>query len=179
MPFYNTFIERPKIKKLSNLQLLQELPFYDELSILKNNSAFSEYDRSYKVEIIDKKDPIVQLKSSELSIKDLFKNLLNGLKGFKYQITWFVLLSKIKNDGNIEYSLVHFNSTTKTVTNNKFDLDQSFQEIICRIDNWISEGSGWIIEETQNQYLNVSSYNPLIRSTYIELPNELKYSKKD
>ena len=31
LPFYNTFFERPKIKNLSNLQLLQELPFYDEV----------------------------------------------------------------------------------------------------------------------------------------------------
>ena len=69
LPFYNTFIERPEIKKLSNVQLLKELPFYDELSIVKNNSAFSVYARSYKIEIVDKKDPIVQLKASELSIK--------------------------------------------------------------------------------------------------------------
>ena len=41
LPFYNTFIEKPKIKKLSNIELLQELPFYDELSIIKNNNAFS------------------------------------------------------------------------------------------------------------------------------------------
>ena len=27
LPFYNTFIERLKIRKLSNLELLQELPF--------------------------------------------------------------------------------------------------------------------------------------------------------
>ena len=109
----------------------------------------------------------------------MFKDLLNEMKGFKHQITLSVLLSKIKNDGNIEYSPVYFNSTTKTVINNKFDLDQSFQEIIYRTDNWISEGSGWIIEEIQNQYLNVSSYSPLIGSTYIELPNELKHSKND
>ena len=47
-----------------------------------------------------------------------------------------------------------------------------------RIDNWINEGSGWIIEEIHNQYLNISSYSPLIGSTYIELPNELKHSRK-
>ena len=41
LPFYYTSIERPKIKKLSNMQLLQELPFYNELNIVKNNSAFS------------------------------------------------------------------------------------------------------------------------------------------
>ena len=42
---------------------------------------------SYKVEIIEKKDPIVQLEASKLSIKNLFSDLLNELKGFKYQIT--------------------------------------------------------------------------------------------
>ena len=59
VPFYNTFIERPKVKKLFNVKLLKELPFYDELSIVKNNSAFSGYARSYKVEIVDKKNPLV------------------------------------------------------------------------------------------------------------------------
>ena len=86
---------------------------------------------------------------------------MNEIKSFKYQITLEVLLSKIKSDGNIEYSPVYFNSTTKTVINFEFGLDQSFQEIIYKIDNWISEGSGWIIEEIHNQYLNVNSYSPL------------------
>ena len=158
LPFYNTFIERPKIKKLSNLQMLQERPFYDELSIVKND--------------------LVQLRASKLSIKDLFKDLLNEIKGFKYQITLAVFLSKIKTDGNAKYSPVFFNSSTKTVINNKYALDQLFQEILYRIDNWINEGSGWIIEEIYNQYLNVSAYSPLIGNTYIELPNELKNSGK-
>ena len=39
-----------------------------------------------------KKDPIVQLEASKLSIKNLFSDLLNELKGFKYQITVDVLL---------------------------------------------------------------------------------------
>ena len=42
---------------------------------------------SYKVEIIDRKDPINQLEASKSSIKDLFSDLLNETKGFKYQIT--------------------------------------------------------------------------------------------
>ena len=32
--------------------------------------------------------------------------------------------------------------------------------------------------EIYNQYLNVSSYRPLIRSTYVELPNKSKHSRK-
>ena len=109
----------------------------------------------------------------------MFKDVLNEIKGFKYQITLAVLLSKIKSDGNIEYSPVYFNSTTETVINDKFSLDQSFQEILYRTDNWINKGSGWIIEEIHNQYLNVSSYIPLTENTYIKLPNELKHLKKD
>ena len=38
---------------------------------------------SYKVEIIEKKDPIVQLQASKSSIKDLFNDLLNETKSFK------------------------------------------------------------------------------------------------
>ena len=98
---------------------------------------------------------------NKLSIKNLFKDLLNELKDFKYQITLAVLLSKVKNNGEIEYSTVYFNSLTKTVINDNYELDQTFQEMIYRLDNWISYGSGWIVEETYNQYLNISSYLPL------------------
>ena len=40
----------------------------------------------YKVEIIDKKGLIVQLEASKSSIKDLFNDLLNETKGFKYRL---------------------------------------------------------------------------------------------
>ena len=50
---------------------------------------------------------------------------------------------------------------TKTVINNKFKLYQSFQEIIYRLDNWISHGSGWVVEEIYSQHLNLNSYLPL------------------
>ena len=42
---------------------------------------------SYKVELVEKKDPIKQLEASKSSIKDLFNDLLNETKGFKYQLT--------------------------------------------------------------------------------------------
>ena len=99
------------------------------------------------------------------------------MKGFKYQITVTVLLCKHKQNGDIEYAPVYFNSATKTVINSdKFDFDKSFQEILYRIDNWINEGSGWITASIEAQYVNISTYSPLIGSTYIELPNGLKNS---
>ena len=65
----------------------------------------------------------------------MFSDLLNETKGFKYQITVKVLLKKYKFDGEIEFRLVYFNSVTKTVTNQKFKLESSFQEVLCMIDN--------------------------------------------
>ena len=49
-----------------------------------------------KLKQLKKKDPIVQLKAIKLSIKNLFSDLLNETKGFKYQITLKVLLKKIQ-----------------------------------------------------------------------------------
>ena len=54
-------------------------------------------------------------------------------KGFKYQITVKVLLKKYKPpNGEIEFTPVYFNSSTKTIINHKYKLDQCFQEILYR-----------------------------------------------
>ena len=82
---------------------------------------------------------------SKTSIKDQFKDLLDETKGFKYQITLNVELKEYKGT-EIEFFPVYFNSTTKTVINDKFDLNKSFQEILYRIDNWVNESFGWIVE---------------------------------
>ena len=117
LPFYNVLIEKPKIKHLSKIELLHELPFYDELSVAEILKGFKRYAGGYKLEILEPKHPLAQLEARKTSIKDLFKDLSNEMKGFKYQITVNVLLSKDKGNGDIEYSHVYFNSATKTVIN--------------------------------------------------------------
>ena len=176
--FYNVSIEKPKIKPLKNIDLLAELPFYNQLNIIRTDHAFSGYAMSYKVEIVDKKDLIVQLEASKSSIKDLFNDLLNETKGFKYQITLKFLLKKYKPNGEIEFTPVYFNSSTKTTINHRHKLNQSFQEILYRIDAWINKGSGWIIEAIESQYINISTYKPLVGRSYIDLPIELKHPRK-
>ena len=178
LPLYNVSIEKPKNKRLKNIDLLTELPFYDQLNIIKTDHAFSGYAMSYKVELVDKKDVILQLEASKSSIKDLFDDLLSETKGFKYQITVKVWLKKYKSNGEIEFAPVYFNSSAKTVTNHKYKLDQSFQETLYRTDAWINRGSGWIIELIEPQYVNISTYRPLGGSSYLDLPIELKHPKK-
>ena len=73
--------------------MLSELPFFEELNVIKTNHAFKEYAMSYKVELVEKKDVTEQLKASKSSIKDLFNDLLNETKGFKDQIALKVMLN--------------------------------------------------------------------------------------
>ena len=43
LPFYNKPIEKPKVKRLKNIDQLAELPFYEQLSVIKTNQAFRGY----------------------------------------------------------------------------------------------------------------------------------------
>ena len=55
IPFYIKSIEKPKIKRLKNIDLLSELPFYEELNVIKTNHAFRGYAMSCKTELVEKK----------------------------------------------------------------------------------------------------------------------------
>ena len=68
LPLYNTYIEKPNIK-VKNIDLFSELPCYEELSVIKISQAFKRYAMSCKVELVEKKDPLIQLELSKSSIK--------------------------------------------------------------------------------------------------------------
>ena len=91
--------------------MVSELPFYEEINVIKTNHAFRRYAISYKVELAEKTDPIKQLEASKSSFKDLFNDF------FKYQVILKVMLKKCKPNGEIEFTPVCFNSTTETVIN--------------------------------------------------------------
>ena len=99
---------------------------------MKIIQAFRGYAMSYKNEIGEQIDPILQLEASKWSIKDFFNVLLNETKGFKYQITVKVLLKKYKLNGEIEFAPVYFNSRIKTVIRHKFRLENTFQESLYK-----------------------------------------------
>ena len=60
LSFFNQSIEKPKLKRLKNIDLLSELPCYEELNGIKTNHAFRGYEMTWKVELVEKK---IQLNS--------------------------------------------------------------------------------------------------------------------
>ena len=98
LPFYNVLIDFVKsdvIKRFSNVKLMSELPFYKDLNVKEISKAFKRYAKSYKVEIVDRKDPMIHLYASKKRISKLLNELLSEMKGLRYQITLSVTLKNI------------------------------------------------------------------------------------
>ena len=89
-------LKKTKIKRLKNIDLLFELPLCEYSSVVRTNEAFRGYATTYKVELIDKKDPLSQLEASKSSIKDWFNDLLDEMNDFKYHLTVKILLQKMQ-----------------------------------------------------------------------------------
>ena len=53
LQFCNALTEKEYIKRLNNIDMLRELPFYDELSIVKVSKTFKGYARSYSIDVIE------------------------------------------------------------------------------------------------------------------------------
>ena len=101
-------------------------------------------------------------------------------KGFKFVETLQVKFVKYSNGRKILKN-GYFNSTTDLIINEtdlKLSLQASQQQILNKIAQWISEGSGWTIQSIENHYINIVIYNPLKGSSYIKLPQELRNSAK-
>ena len=71
-----------------------------------------------------------------------------------------------------------FQFSNKNSDKSQIQIKNSFQEILYLIDAWINEGSGWIVESMESQYINISTYRPLSGSSHINLHVELRSPRK-
>ena len=165
------------IPKQRTKKQISEKPIPEKRTIISQvEKALRGYTKSFDIQIRDEKDPLIQSQKSRKAINHLFKNLLIQTKGFKFVETLQVKFVKYSNDKKILKN-GYFNSTTDLIINEtdiKLSLQASQQQILNKIAQWISEGSGWTIQSIENHYINIVNYNPLKGSSYIKLPQELK-----
>ena len=69
------YIEKLDITKVKHIDLLSELALYEQLNVVKTDEAFMGYAMSYKVELVEKNDPSIQLEARKSTIIDLFNDL--------------------------------------------------------------------------------------------------------
>ena len=51
-------------------------------------------------------------------------------------------------------------------------LNQFFDEVKGEIEAWSQRGSGWVIDEILEAYINVAKYQPLLGGSYMPLPKK-------
>ena len=165
----NKPVKPPRTKKLEMLGKTE-----------KTDKALKGYTESYKMDIEDGNDPLLQLQNTRKAVKFRLSKVLASMKGFKFVETLKVTFKKM-SDGEMLFKTAYFNSPTQTIINDSEiieSLQVAKQEILNKIGVWISEGSGWPVESVDNHHLNVVKYQPMRGSSYIKLPQELRNSAK-
>ena len=146
------------------------------------NRALKGHAKSYDIELQDNLNPLNHFTKTKALVESHLENLLKDMKGFKFIEMLEVTFEKDTIDSKTGkhvsiYKTAFFNGKAKTIT--KVDdiepeLNMSRKEILNVIDKWVSEGSGWVIDQIDSHYINVTLYKPLNGSSYIELPTELR-----
>ena len=165
------------------------------------DKAFNGFTNVYRIKVINKKDPLVQLQNTRKAAASHITSKLTSMKGLKFIETLRVTFQKPATerdkekarktkDENIENAgwgeeiitkFAYFNSKPQTIINNieiNKSLEETKQNILEKIGVWVSEGSGWTIKSVDDHYLNVIKYKPMKGSSYIKLPQELRHSAK-
>ena len=141
--------------------------------------AIKGYTRSYEIGLINKQDPLIQLQYTRLLIENNLLEILTEMKGFKFNEVLKITFKKQVGDEPIE-KVAYFNGKVQTVTN-EIEIAESLritqEQIVNKIQQWISEGSGWTIQSVDTHFINVVKYRPLNGSSYIPLPDELQKAK--
>ena len=119
---------------------------------------------------------------SPVLFKDAFGDILNEKKkgGIKFIVSVFVVFCKADNEEEITNPPVVLKSDVFVCVNGtdiNERLNVACEQIKERIDEFVRNGSGWVIHHLEQMDLGLLKYNPLKASSYIKLPIDLLKKK--
>ena len=173
-------IEEQNKKNIKWRKWLENINKLAEPTFTQKEKALRGYTRSYEVGLTNRQDPLIQLQNTRLVIKNNLLKILNEMKGLKFNETLKIKFEKQNGDELIEEK-AYLNAEKQTVTNDTEIaelLQITQQQILNKIQKWISKGSGWTIKSVDGHFINVIKYRPLRGFSYIPLPKELRHPAK-
>ena len=91
-----------------------------------------------------------------------------------------VRMSRQHQEGEQEEVSQAFCGCTKVILRVE-DFDDAYDESVKKIwndfDEWMSNGSSWVLERVENLYLNSAKYDPIYGRSYIPTPKEIEAKK--
>ena len=146
----------------------------------QKEKALRGFTRSYEIGLTNRQDPLIQLQNTRSVIKKNLLKILNEMKGLKFNETLKIMFEKLNGDELIKEP-AYLNAEKQTVTN-ETEIEELLQitqqQILNKIQKWISKGSGWTIKSVDGHFINVVKYRPLRGYSYIPLPKELQNPAK-
>ena len=152
-----------------------------DFTIVRNN--FGEWLRVWKMRVLGgNRDLLIFFQRTKNRFVDVCEDEAWNLKSLKIQFSLLVRFSKSR-DEEAQRMEHYFNRMQPAILNehNMDTLNHLLNEFIDyvkgEIEAWSQRGSGWVIDEILEAYINVAQYRPLRGGSYIVLPAKLKNKK--
>ena len=128
------------------------------------------------------RDVLKFFQKTKSRFEDVCREEVKALRSVK--INFGLLVSfYINRNGEVERMEHYFNRMQPIVMNeHNIDtlnntLNQFVDEVRGEIEAWSQRGSGWVVDEILEAFINVAQYQPLNGGSYMPLPEKLKNKK--
>ena len=152
-----------------------------EFEIVRNN--FNEWLHVWKMRATrDNKDLFKFFQKTKKSFINVCKNEVETMKSVKIQFSLLVRFYMTR-DKKLQQMNHYFNRMQPVILNeHNMDiltptLNQFIDEVKGEIEAWSERGSGWIMDEILEAFINVAQYQPMRGGSYMDLPTKLKNKK--
>ena len=146
-------------------------------------SEFNDWLRVWKMRVPEgNKDIFKFFQKSKNSFIHVTREEAQDLGSAKVQFGLLVRFSINRNE-EVEH-MEHYFNRMKPIVINVHNIDtlnhvfnQFVDEVRGEIEAWSERGSGWIVDEILEAFINVARHQPLRGGTYMPLPEKLKNKK--
>ena len=146
-------------------------------------NEFNNWLRVWKMRALeDNRDIFRFFQETRNSFIHVTREEVQDLGSIKVQFGLLVKFSIARNE-ELEYMEHYFNKMQPIVIN-QHNIDtlnhvfnQFVDEVRGEIEAWSERGSGWVVDEILEAFINVARYDPLRGGTYTPLPENLKNKK--
>ena len=147
--------------------------------VRKRKTAFREKVVEYEVEILDPYSVWNQLRLTRGYVGEVLRKQFNQLGSINFREILMIRYKKPLEDGVFQESLVSVKNRNLVRLGDLEELlDEVMEEINGKLSKYDTNGSGWVFQTILSHDLHVSKYDPLVGSSYLELPKQLRNSKK-
>ena len=138
-------------------------------------SAFNGGVEVYNIKPTMEIDLLTYLNSVNAEIDEIVQNKTNH-GAHKVQLTAELKFLNRRVDKEDEHTTIFAKTDMKTVYYDGLSEDEFFtmvQQMICVLNCFLSNGSGWVLGKISNLELKIVKFNPTRGSSYLALPSEL------